>query len=215
MAASTPSVTSDAHESPNPARSKSRLLSIVATGGLFVAVGSCCLCGGIVYMQWPAFDEDPEGAAQMTAEILPISIPEVFLPKGTIRWDVWMFLSMRGAYFTLSNGDGELSFLEVDGEFINNDEFRRHIKKSLREHGAGGGYDLAVKPKQTRTYDVAGTPVDFDFLEAENRTTGTEIRLVDGIVEGNNGPVMISFWVDEENWDPQLVDDLINSIGAP
>jgi len=189
-------------------------MSLAATSALLIAVGSCCLCGGLFYYQWPHFESDPEAAATLTRQMLPVRVPESFTPEGTIEWSFWMLLQMRGAYFVLRDGDGELSFLEVDSRFIDNAEFRNHIRQSLREHGAGGGYDLAVRESQTKTYDIAGQSVTFQFLQADDRTTGAQRRLVDGIVEGTNGPVMISLWVDEESWDPEMVERLIESIGS-
>lgn len=193
---------------------KSRLKSIAATVGLVIVVGSCCLCGGAVWQKQPTFLTDPVAAVTVRREILPVTVPTVFAPEGAIEWDLWMFVRMQGAYYTLTTGDGELSFLAVDSSFINNVDFRDHIKQSLREHGAGGGFDLAVKATDTKTYEINGQSVEFQFLKAEDRTTSRDRRLVDGVVEGPQGPVMISLWIDEESWDPQMVDDMIASIGS-
>lgn len=193
----------------------SRLLSIVASAALVAGTIACCVCGGAVYQQWPTFRTDREEAVSVTRDIVPLTVPAVFTPEGTIEWDIWMFVRMRGAYYSLSTGDGELSLLEVDSRFIDNGEFRAHIIRSMREHGAGGGFDLAVRNAETKEYEIAGRTVEFQFLEAEDRTTGSDRRLVDGIVEGHHGPVMISLWVDEESWDPQMVDAMISSIGEP
>ena len=202
----------DTTSSDAPAPARNRLMSIVATAGLVIVVGSCCLCGGAVWQKQPDFLADPAAAAGVTGEILPVTVPAVFTPEGAIQWDLWMLVNMQGAYYTLTTGDGELSFLQVDSRFIDNIDFRDHIIRSLREHGAGGGFDLAVKATETRTYEVGGESVDFTFLKAQDRTTGRDRRLVDGIVSGPHGPVMISLWLDEENWDPQMVDDMIASI---
>lgn len=193
---------------------KSRLVSMAASIGLALLIGSCCLCGGAIYYQWPAFHSDREEAIAITNQILPVTVPESFTAEGTIVWKIWMFLTMEGAYYTHRDGPGELSFLEVESRFLSNDDFRAHILRSLREHGAGGGFDLKIRNAETKTYDINGQPAEFRFLEAEDRTTGNGRRLVDGIVQGINGPVMVSLWVDEQNWDPQMVDDMIASIGT-
>jgi hypothetical protein len=189
-------------------------LSILASIGIVAAIATCCICGGAVYQMRPRFEVDREAAVRVTREILPLNVPAVFTPEGVIHWETWMFLTMRGAYYSLNTGEGELSLLEVDSRFMDNPEFREHVVRSLREHGAGGGFNLAVRSVETREFDVSGETVTFTFIEAEDRTSGSSRRLVDGIVPGNNGPVMLSLWVDEELWDPQMVDDMIGSIGA-
>jgi hypothetical protein len=192
---------------------KTRLMSILATAAFVAVIASCCLCGGTVYYKRPRFISDPDSAVALTGEILPVRVPETFSPRGVIHWDLWMMLKMQGAYYTLDTGEGELSFLEVDSRFIDNAQFRDHILASLREHGAGGGFNLAVRSAETREFDVGGQSVPFQFLAADDRTTGSKRRLVDGIVDGTNGPVLISLWVDEEYWDPQQVEQMITSIG--
>jgi hypothetical protein len=207
---------SDAASTGDAARAerKARLMSVIATVGFVAIIGSCCVCGGMVFYKRPHFVSDRETAVAVTSEILPVRVPEGYSPQGAIRWDLWMLLKMQGAYYTLDNGEGELSFLEVDSRFIDNAQFRAHILKSLREHGAGGGFDLAVHSAETRTFEIDGRSVPFSFLEAEDRTSGSKRRLVDGIVDGMNGPVMISLWVDEEHWNPQQIEQLLASIGG-
>lgn len=188
-------------------------MSVIASIVLVAVIASCCLCSGTIYYKRPRFISDRQTALTVTREILPVRVPAGFTAEGAIRWDLWMLLRMQGAYYTLDAGEGELSLLEVDSRFIDNARFRAHILKSLREHGAGGGFDLAVRSVETREFDINGLSVPFNFLAGEDRTTGGKRRLVDGIVDGNNGPVMISLWVDEEYWDPQLVEQMIASIG--
>lgn len=209
MAKSDAALTGDAAR----ASRKARLMTVIATAGFVAVIGSCCLCGGTLIYKRPRFISDREAAVSVTREILPVRVPATYSPEGAIRWDLWMLLKMQGAYYTLTDGEGELSFLEVDSRFIDNAQFRAHILKSLREHGAGGGFDLAVHSAETRHFEVNGQSVPFQFLAAEDRTSGSKRRLVDGIVEGINGPVMISLWVDEEFWNPQQVEEIIASIG--
>lgn len=210
MAKSDAASTADAAHSSR----KARLMSVIATVGFVAVIASCCLCSGTVYYKRPRFISDPDTAVALTREILPVQVPETLSPQGVIRWDLWMMLKMQGAYYTLDTGEGELSFLEVDSRFIDNAQFRNHILTSLREHGAGGGFNLAVRSAETREFEIGGQNVPFQFLAADDRTTGSKRRLVDGIVDGVSGPVLISLWVDEEYWDPQMVEQMIDSIGT-
>ena len=145
--------------------------------------------------------------------MLSIEIPETFAPRGTIEWHVSFLLTMRGAYFSQTVDDGELTLLEVGSRFIEQPEFRRHIIDSLHQHGSGSGVELKVLHTETKVFDIDGEPVPFDFLTAEDRSTGEGRRLVDGVVTGSRGtPVLVSLWVDEDIWDEELVTKLIESI---
>jgi len=194
-------------------RRASRAWTFVLAVTLSLLVGSCGLCGVFLSRQWPTFEHDPIAAEALTTEMLSIEIPANFEPQGTIEWNVWLLLDMRGAYFAHTVEDGELSLLEVDSRFIEQPDFRQHIIHSLHQHGAGSGFDLNVKQTETKTFDVNGEQVPFEFLTAEDRSTGEGRRLVDGVVTLNGRPVLVSLWVDEEIWDEAMVERLIESIG--
>lgn len=195
------------------ARKRPAVWSIVAAVAFAVIVSACCLCGGLLYHQWPQFHQDPAAAEAMAREILSIEIPETFAPQGVIEWQVSFLLTMRGAYFSQIVSHGELTLLEVNSRFINQPEFRQHIVDSLRQHGAGSGFDLTVLQTETKSYEINGESVLFQFLTAEDRTTGRGRRIVDGVVPGRNGPVLVSLWVDEEVWDEKQITTMIESIG--
>ncbi|MGD9854523.1 MAG: hypothetical protein AB7U20_06180 [Planctomycetaceae bacterium] len=193
-------------------RRNSPFWSVVLAVVFASTVGSCCLCSGLLYRQRPQFLQDPATAATFTRQMLSIDIPESFTPQGTINWHVPFLLTMRGAYFSQSVSTGELTLLEVNSQFIEQPEFRRHIIESLRQHGAGSGFDLNVLQTETKVFQIGQEPVEFEFLTAEDRTTGKGRRLVDGVVAGTNGPVLVSLWVDEEIWDAEQVTRMIESI---
>lgn len=185
---------------------------MIALAGL---IGSCCLCGVLVYQQRPHFQDDPQAAEELTEQMLAIEIPPTFAPKGTIEWDVWWFLTMRGAYYTHTVDDGELTLLEVDSRFLSQPDFRQHIIDSLHQQGAGSGFDLKVLSTETKVLTIGGAEVSFEFLRAEDRSTGESRRLVDGVVSGRgNTPVLISLWVDEDVWDEESVVRMLESVGA-
>ncbi len=204
---------SGANDTPAPARQGSRLWTAVLLILFASIIGSCCLCGGFLFRQWPTFQEDPTAAEELTRQLLSIEIPETFTPQGTIEWHVSFLLTMRGAYFSHTIDDGALTLLEVDSQFMERPAFRRHIIDSLHQHGAGSGFDLKVLQTETRVFDVAGEQVSFEFLTAEDRSTGEGRRLADGVVVVNGVPVLVSLWVDEDIWDEEMVTRLIESIG--
>jgi hypothetical protein len=176
-------------------------------------VGSCCLCGVLLLQQWPSFHQDPAAAEALTHQMLAIEIPEVFEPQGTIEWNVLFVLTMRGAYYSHQVGEGELTLLKLDSAWISQPHFREHVIESLRQNGAGSGFDLNVLHSEEREFGIGGEQVRFQFLRAEDRTTGEERRLVDGVVSGKQGPVLVALWLDEDLWNEEMVTRLIQSIG--
>ncbi len=194
---------------PPPA---SRVWTLVLAVTLSLLVGSCCLCGVFLSRQWPTFEHNPTAAEALTHELLSIEIPPNFEPQGTIDWNVWLLLHMRGAYYVHAVDDGELSLLEVDSRFISQPDFREHIISSLHQHGAGSGFDLNVRKTETRSFNVNGEAVPFTFLTAEDRSTGKARRLVDGVVTVNGRPILVSLWVAEDLWDDAMIARLIESI---
>jgi len=187
------------------------VLLVITFAGI---VGTCCLCGVFVYRQRPSFQDDPAAAVELTGQMLSIDIPQTFAPKGTIEWHVWWFLTMRGAYFTHTVDDGELTLLEVDSRFLSQPEFHQHIVDSLHQQGAGSGFDLNVLHTETKVLTIGGAEVPFEFLTAEDRSTGAGRRLVDGVVTGKRGPVLVSLWVDEDIWDEESVIRMLESVGT-
>lgn len=191
----------------------SRVWTLLLAASLSLMVGSCFLCGVFLSSQWPTFEQDPTAAETMTAELLSLEIPTNFEPQGTIDWNVWLLLNMRGAYYAHTVDEGELSLLEVDSRLIGQSDFRQHIINSLHQHGAGSGLELDIRKTEAKTFSVNGSPVIFNFITAEDRTSGDGRRLVDGVVTIDDRPILISLWVDEDLWDEAMVTRLIESIG--
>jgi hypothetical protein len=199
---------------PGSAPAKTRVWTYLLAIAFATIVGSCCLCGGLLMQQWPSFQQDPAAAEALTQQMLAIEIPEVFEPQGTIEWNVLFVLTMHGAYYSHQVGDGELTLLKLDSAWISQPDFREHVIDSLRQNGAGSGFDLNVLHKETRTFEIGGKHASFQFLRAEDRTTGEERRLVDGVVTGKQGPVLVALWLDADLWNEELVTLLIQSIGV-
>ncbi|MCA9075703.1 MAG: hypothetical protein KDA93_11765 [Planctomycetaceae bacterium] len=193
----------------------SRVWTFVLAATLSLLVGSCFLCGVFLSSQWPTFEQDPDAAKALTSQLLTIEIPPNFEPQGTIDWNVWLFVHMRGTYYAHAVDDGELSLLEVDSRFINQPDFRQHIIDSLHQNGAGSGFELNVRKTETKEFTVQGHSVRFTFITAEDRTTGESRRLVDGVVTFDDRPILIALWVDEDLWDETMVTRLIESVGPP
>lgn len=206
---------SDGDRPQRSAPQKTRVWTSLLAVAFAAMVVSCCLCGILLMRQWPSFHQDPAAAEALTRQMLAIDIPEVFEPQGTIEWNVLLVLTMRGAYYTHQVDDGELTLLKLDSPLISQPDFREHVIHALRQNGAGSGFDLNVLHSETKRFDIAGeTQVPFQFLRAEDRTTGTERRLVDGVVTGKRGPVLVALWLDEDVWDEDMVTQLIQSIGV-
>ena len=199
----------------SPRTGKSKFLSIAASVGLIAVVGACCLCGGVVWQKQPSFESDRAAAVALTQEILPVTVPAVFTPEGTIQWDLWTFLKCGVPTTRSARGRGNSVFSKSTVASSTTPTFANTSRNRCRSMVPAADSTSPSKAAKRKRIDVDGESVEFHFLQAEDRTTGRGRRLVDGIVNRPHGPVMISLWVDEDNWDPQMVDEMINSIGKP
>lgn len=194
-------------------RRGSRLVAVLLTLVIGGVLASCCACGGFLYLYGPEFQEDPDAAQALAGQLLPMDVPAVFEPRGTIVWTIWPLMTMKGVYYEHTFGEGELTLLQIDSAYMSQQGFREHVTRSLQEQGAGSGFELAVQETVDRSIDVYGRPVTFRFTKAEDRTSGDGRRLVEGVVEGPDGPVLLNLWVDEENWSEEQTVEMIESIG--
>jgi hypothetical protein len=194
---------------------RSQVLSIVVTLALGLLLTGMCACGVLLYRQWPTFTSDPAAAQQLTEQMLSIRVPPDFHPQGTIVWRIWFMMTLQGAYYAHAQGSGELAFVEVDSTFLAQEKVREHVIASLRQYGASSGLDLSIRERQTLGVTIRGEQVAFNIMPAEDRITNRSLRLLDGIVPGTKGPVLVSLWLDDELWNEEAVVGMLESIGQP
>jgi hypothetical protein len=173
-----------------------------------------CVCGGALWWFRPQIHDDPQRARELVAEIIDIEIPESFVPRGTIEWNLAFAIGLRGAYYERFVGDGQLTVVEVTSRMATDDDVRRHIRRTLLEKG-GGGAPLVVDPSDSRTmvFEISGQETPFTFDIGRDPPSGRVFHLAEGVVNGKSGLVLLAVRVNEEHWDEDVIVEMIRSIG--
>ncbi len=171
--------------------------------GLLTTVFLVACCVAAIALWWirPITYQDPERAKDLTNRIVSIAIPDSFVPRGTIEWNVAFLMRLRGVYYERLVGDGVLSLLEVNTRLANDDSVRRHIRETLLEESSRG-ITLVVDPTkhQKETLIINGEPVMFSLDTAHDPRTNESFRLVEGVFQGNSGQVLLALRVDSNRW---------------
>jgi hypothetical protein len=165
-----------------------RALAVLLAGGL-VAIG---VVGAVAINRVrPRVVEDPSRVVELTGSLLDVDVPDDFRPRGTIEWSVGTLGSVRGAYYDVGEGDGLLMFVAVDSRYSHKASVREHIERVLRDEGGDTAGLVRDGPAQTRDVAIRGEAVPFTF-ETRRDKSGQEHRLVEGVVEGTGGQVLIA-----------------------
>lgn len=200
----------DAEESRRSA-ALARLAATMFAGGLIIV---CVLCAGSLYWFRPDVVDDPDAAAAVTEQMLEIDIPEGFQPRGVIDWNVAFLVSLRGAYYERAapQSEGTLTFVEVQSLSMDKPEVREHLRSALLEPGEEA-VELPVEESETRELTVRGEPVPFTFETRRDPAGDAAYRVIEGVVEGRRGPVLIIVRVAvDDGWDDAAVVNMIESI---
>lgn len=184
---------------PN-ANVRRRLLLMVAGGIATVLLLACCLCGGGLFYFRPRIEQNPQKAVQLTNVMLrKISIPKKFEPRGTIELNVFHQLQVSGAYYERPQVDSVLALIHVDSSWNSKERVRRHIRETLLERGVAE--EPLQKLEQHNVEVPIGTKtVNFEFSTCKDLATEKTYRLVEGLVDGTTGDVLICYKIDADYW---------------
>jgi hypothetical protein len=179
---------------------RGRWATVLATAAAIALVAVCGLCGAGLFYFRPQLTEDAARVGVVEAEMLRIDVPPDFEPRGTIEWNVLGLVLMRGVYYELVGGDGLLMLLHVDSRLMGEPDVREHVERTLREKG-GGGPPLEITESEDRIFNVRGRNVTFRYRRGRDPANDSRYRLVEGVVDGNTGTVLIAFRIAEEAWE--------------
>lgn len=191
-----------------------RLLLMVAGGMATILMLACCICGGAMFYFRPRIEQSPEKAVALTKQVLrTITIPEQFEPRGTIELNVFHQLEVRGAYYELPKVESLLALIHVDSRWNSKARVRQHIRDTMLERG-GAEEPLLVEKREVREIQIGNEPVKFEFAIAKDMSTDKTYRLVEGLVAGTTGDVLIMVKIDALYWDQfeELVTRMLESI---
>jgi hypothetical protein len=188
----------------------SRLWMVVWTLCGMSLLGAACLCGVGLYFFRPAFSHDPEHVADVTRELVQIELAEKWEPGGTIEWNVLWMMMFRGAYYEWKEAQGQLAIVAVDGGVLEQEDVRRHLVRQLQE--AGGTVTLAVDREEVKAIMIDGEAVPFLFQQGTESATNLPIRLVEGVVDSSEGPILIALRMNQALWDEQQVLHMLSTL---
>lgn len=177
-----------------------RLLLMVAGGLASLMLLACCLCGGAMFYFRPRIDQNPEKALQLTKQMLrSIEIPELFEPGGTIELNVFHQLLIRGAYYEMRKVESVLALVHVDSSWSSKSRVRQHIRETLLERGVAEE-PLHIQEQTEQQIEIGGELVRIEFSTGKDLATDKTFRLVEGLVSGTSGDVLIFLKIDADHW---------------
>ncbi|MEZ6067940.1 MAG: hypothetical protein R3B90_20005 [Planctomycetaceae bacterium] len=189
---------------------RNRLRAVLVSLSTALLLGFCGVCGFSAWFFRPELSEDPELASARTAEMLRVQVPEKFAPRGTVQWNLLWLVDLRGSYYELlDNEDGLLMFLQVDSRLMSEPDIRDHVERTLREKGSGGPPLKIVAEQPALEFVVRGVPVRFRSRLGELPSNHSRYRLVEGVVDGNAGKVLVAFRLLEDSAERKLDNDLL------
>lgn len=189
-----------------------RLLLMVAGGMATVLMLACCICGGAMFYFRPKIEQNPEKAVQLTKQMLrEIVIPESFEPRGTIELNVFHQLKINAAYYEMPKVESVLALVHVDSRWNSTGRVRQHIRETLLERG-GAEEPLMIQKRETREVQIGTKMVQFEFATSKDLSTDKPYRLVEGLVPGTTGDVLICWKIDADYWDEGEVIEMLKSI---
>lgn len=189
-----------------------RLLLMVAGGMATVFMLACCICGGAMYYFRPQIEQSPEKAIALTKQMFrAITIPESFEPRGTIELNVFHQLLVSAAYYEMPKVDSVLALIHVESRWSSQARIRQHIRETLLERG-GAEEPLLIKERVVREVQVGPDMVRFEFATGKDLATDKTYKLVEGLVPGTTGDVLICFKIDSDSWDEEEFLAMLQSI---
>lgn len=193
-----------------PARSVWGMVFSTVFGGFTLFL--CLACGIGLYSFRPVINPDPAAAVKVQEAALDIQIPRmIFEPKGTIDWNVAFILQMRGAYFEHTKADGEIVLLHADSRFFSSPELVEHVRKTLLDKG-GTGVPLKRDEVVFRELIIQNQSVKFRFEKGRSPTNDKPYYVVDGVVQGKTGQVLIGIRLEADAWDEAQMMGMLESI---
>jgi hypothetical protein len=178
---------------------RGRLATVLTTLAVVAVIAVIVLCAGGLYYFRPHIVEDPNRVPVVQAEMLGLTPPAEFEPRGTIEWDLLSAVLMRGVYYELATRDAMLMLLQVDSRLMSETDIREHVERTLRDKG-GGGPPLTITSSEETLFMVRGKPVPFQQRVGKSPVDDSKYRLIEGVVDGRQGKVLVAFRVAEEVW---------------
>ncbi|OYW24519.1 MAG: hypothetical protein B7Z55_01940 [Planctomycetales bacterium 12-60-4] len=178
----------------------------------FVCVLLCCGVGGfMMYRMAPKVVNQPADVAAMAQEISDIDIPETFVGKAGINMNLG-FMSMKMCMFEHTEGQGVLQLMEMQVKIGDPKDGEAQLRQQMRQQGNAEIRGLNIEKSETREYEIRGEKASFTFAEGKDIDNGTPYREVKGSFRGKTGVAVLQLQLQEEAWDEEEIEQLVESI---
>lgn len=198
----------------SPPKPRSRIATVLTTLLSVALLAVCGVCAGGLYFFRPQLEQDASRVGVVEAQMVRIDVPPAFEPRGTIEWDLLWLVLMRGTYYELTGGDGMLMLLQVDSRLMEEADVREHVERTLREKGGGGPPLTITSSGKFMDVLIRDSLVTFRERIGTSPVDQTRYHLVEGIVDGHAGKVLVAFRLTDDAWEMRkvLVEQTIKSI---
>ena len=141
-----------------------------------------------------------------------MTVPDSFEPEGGVRMNI-MVMQMRIAMYKSTEGDGMLMFMGMESGMVSREDMEKELQKQMSVQKFGNENDkVTIRNSETRDFEIGGKTVPFQFSEGTRDRDGIPVRQVTATLNGNSSIVLFIMVVADENYDEQVVLDMIESM---
>lgn len=197
-----------------PVEKKSGCLKWVLIFGGIGLVGTliCCGVAGFVgYQMKPTVVNTPPEVTALAQEITDIAIPAEFVGKAGVKMNLG-FMAMTLCQFEHTDNRGMLQLMEMKISVGDPKEGEAQLKEQMRQQGSEELKTLNVEKSETREVEIRGEPASFTISEGTDVESSTKYHEVKGQFKGKNGVAILQLQLEEEAWDAEAIDAMIESI---
>jgi len=176
---------------------------------------TCCgACGYFVYLFIPKMSQSPAEVAQVTHEIVDITIPDDFQPVQSQKVDNFMAASRR-CFYRHKEGRGVLVISEVMMKIGDPTSQQQFEQQMSQQPSPVDVKTLDPEKSETRPFSVHAQTVNFTFAEGNDVSSSTRYHEVIGRFTGKTGAATLTVQVEDSVWDEDVVVTMLKSMAGP
>lgn len=186
-------------------------LILSAIGGVCLLL--CCGVAGFVgYRMKPTVVTQPAEVVALAQEITDIAIPEDLVGKTGVKMNMLGIMSMTMCQFEQAEGRGSMQMMEMKINMGDQQAGDAALKQQMAAQGTPEMRQLNIEKSETRETTVRGEPAKFTIAEGKDVSTSTIYHELKGEFKGKNGVAKLHLQLEDEVWDAEEIDALIESI---
>jgi hypothetical protein len=194
---------------PPPRQGMSTGVKVLLILGIILGVLVLLCCGGVMFLGvWGqrfaanSMSSDPAKIRALTDELLPLAVPAELAPEQMLDMPVpftdqkMMRMAMYG--HKPSGSSFAMMWFNTSMAPQNQGQMEQQMREQMRQQGANpdqqGNWQREASVRQIT---IRGQPVDFNFARLTDPETKKTRLELNGVVQGEGGPVMVFASVDE------------------